>query len=839
MKAKSIILIWAIAISNCLVGQSVIKNFEAHSGSINKIKVSPDGNRIITTGADARTNLWDAESYKRLKIYKGYSESVSAISFDNTAKIFVTEGSNGKLVVWDLIDYTPLKVLDCKGEKLTNLTTDPFNKFIAGGTSEKIFVWNFAGKIEKTFEGFESPIVDFFFSPDGKYIIIGNTDDLITIYNTKVWEKKGQVQLKLKGLTALSINPDGKTFAATGKNGMVYLCNIQDQKVLKQEKVTKQEITNIKYTIDGKKLILSTLNKFLSFNTENDEVEDLYLNAEKTIVDFAMDNNQGILYTAFADGEVSLLEFENLKGLEKVIVERNGSTLMNLSNAKFNDKNENGLLEQNETGELVFYAENTGESPIFGATLKIATTNEIGGLDIPMKYYLGNLDVGQMQRVKMKISGTEELESASTSIILRVFEDDKILNQPLMYDISTRGTDIPSYLIVEDYILTTPTGKIELGIPVTLRLLVRNITNFNSQQAKLKFKFPNNVVALDKVFEDLSGIKPNESRELSVQFMPQKEFAESSINIGFEIEGLAYSNIDDIDFDLEVNSEVTKQQTGELAFVKTETKEQTAKYRGGGDPLMGLNVSYSEDDLSVGNYYALIIGVDKYQGSWQPLQNAVSDARALKQVLSEKYTFGNVTSLFNEEATRENIIGELEKLVNSVSQSDNVLIYYSGHGEYNESLQKGFWVPSDATTSSTAKYISNSDIQTYLGGIKSRHTLLISDACFSGDIFRGNVVTVPFEESIKYFSKVYNIASRKAITSGGIEPVLDGGKDGHSVFAYYLLKALNNNSEKYLDASQLYESVKIPVINNSEQTPRYNPIKNTGDEGGQFIFINK
>ena len=69
--------------------------------------------------------------------------------------------------------------------------------------------------------------------------------------------------------------------------------------------------------------------------------------------------------------------------------------------------------------------------------------------------------------------------------------------------------------------------------------------------------------------------------------------------------------------------------------------------------------------------------------------------------------------------------------------------------------------------------------------------------------------------------------------------MMDGGKEGHSVFAYYLIKSLSNNNETYFDASQLYNNLKIPVVNNSDQTPKFNPIKNTGDEGGQFIFIKK
>ena len=156
-----------------------------------------------------------------------------------------------------------------------------------------------------------------------------------------------------------------------------------------------------------------------------------------------------------------------------------------------------------------------------------------------------------------------------------------------------------------------------------------------------------------------------------------------------------------------------------------------------------------------------------------------------------------------------------------------------------EKLKKGYWVPVDATTTDTYEFISNSDLQTYLGGIKSKHSLLISDACFSGDIFRGKTVSVPFEDTEKYYNKTHSLKSRQAITSGGIEPVMDGGSDGHSVFSYYLLEMLGKNNSKYYDAGQLYNDIKIPVINNSEQSPKLQPVKNTGDEGGQFIFIKK
>ncbi len=278
---------------------------------------------------------------------------------------------------------------------------------------------------------------------------------------------------------------------------------------------------------------------------------------------------------------------------------------------------------------------------------------------------------------------------------------------------------------------------------------------------------------------------------------------------------------------------IQKQQAQNQAQAGTEVK-----YRGSGDPLKGLNVS-TASTMEVGKYYALLIGIDEYRGQWPSLDNAVNDVEAIEKLLKSKYKFDHFITLYDFNATRTAIIKQMEWLIDNVKPEDNVFIYYSGHGEFKQNLNKGYWVPHDALTKSTSEYISNNDIQTYLGGIRSKHTLLVSDACFSGDIFRGQTVSVPFEDTEKYYRKIHKMVSRKAMTSGGIEPVMDGGRDGHSVFAYYFLKSLRNNQARYFDATQLYNDLKIPVINNSEQSPRFSPVKNTGDEGGQFIFIRK
>ncbi len=249
-----------------------------------------------------------------------------------------------------------------------------------------------------------------------------------------------------------------------------------------------------------------------------------------------------------------------------------------------------------------------------------------------------------------------------------------------------------------------------------------------------------------------------------------------------------------------------------------------------------------EDIITGGKYIALVIGINSYSGYWPQLKNAVNDAEGVAEVLKKSYVFNDVYTLIDKEATRKNILDKLDWLSKNLTKDDNLLIFYSGHGQFNKILNKGFWVPADASSNSVADYISNSDLKTFIGGIPSKHTLLITDACFAGDIFRGKPAeSIAFDPNNmeRYYKEVYNKQSRDALTSGGLEEVMDSGKNNHSIFTYYLLKTLTENQQKYLDATQLYNDFKIAVSNNSDQTPILQALRDTNDEGGQFVFIRK
>ena len=120
--------------------------------------------------------------------------------------------------------------------------------------------------------------------------------------------------------------------------------------------------------------------------------------------------------------------------------------------------------------------------------------------------------------------------------------------------------------------------------------------------------------------------------------------------------------------------------------------------------------------------------------------------------------------------------------------------------------------------------------------MKARHVLLISDSCYSGTLF-GQARNMPPVITDKYYLNLYNERSRWGMTSGNKTPVSDEGTRGHSVFAYQLLKELAKNEKPYVSTQEIYTRIAPIVGNNSEQTPLCRPIRNTGDHGGEFVFV--
>ncbi len=242
--------------------------------------------------------------------------------------------------------------------------------------------------------------------------------------------------------------------------------------------------------------------------------------------------------------------------------------------------------------------------------------------------------------------------------------------------------------------------------------------------------------------------------------------------------------------------------------------------------------------IAFGTYHALVIGNDAY-AHLPTLETAVFDAREIARVLEQKYGF-QVTLL--TDATRSQILNAITDIAQSLTRTDNLLIYYAGHGWLDERSQSGYWQPVDAEIDSTANWISTRyEISAVLEASAARQLLVIADSCYAGALTDPSAGILEAPRDDDAIEQALERRSRLALTSGGLSPVLDQGSGGHSVFSAALLDVLSENPGVLATAtvfSELGASVVAAAARYGvEQDPQLAPITDAGDEGGEFFFV--
>lgn len=236
-------------------------------------------------------------------------------------------------------------------------------------------------------------------------------------------------------------------------------------------------------------------------------------------------------------------------------------------------------------------------------------------------------------------------------------------------------------------------------------------------------------------------------------------------------------------------------------------------------------------DIYFGNYHALIIGNNAYR-SLPALKTAVNDANATADLLRNHYGF-TVTLL--TDATRADILRTLATLRGQMTDRDNLLIYYAGHGWLDKEAGRGYWWPVDAQENDPTNWIDNANITGAVRAMNAKHIMVVADSCYSGSLTRGIKVVV---QSSDYIQRMTEKKARTVLTSGGLEPVADSGGGNHSAFAKAFLDVLREN-KGVIDGHQLFTLIRRPVMVNSDQTPEYGDIRIAGHEGGDFLFVRK
>jgi len=245
---------------------------------------------------------------------------------------------------------------------------------------------------------------------------------------------------------------------------------------------------------------------------------------------------------------------------------------------------------------------------------------------------------------------------------------------------------------------------------------------------------------------------------------------------------------------------------------------------------------------------AVVIGIDDYKDlpPKDHLTYAVKDAKGVESVLRKDYQFDKIITLYDREATRDNIMKVLQGELAITDPQDAVFVYFAGHGvtrtiQTGEGGELGYLIPYDGSLDRAGMHrnISMQQIKADVCPlVPAKHVFFVMDACFGGLLLDQRAVDVKPGRDEAYLREITGEHVRQVLTAGQAdETVLDGGPRGHSVFTGRFIEALEEVKD-YVTARQLITKISKEVYGDAatrghKQRPRGGEIYGTGD----FVFV--
>lgn len=206
--------------------------------------------------------------------------------------------------------------------------------------------------------------------------------------------------------------------------------------------------------------------------------------------------------------------------------------------------------------------------------------------------------------------------------------------------------------------------------------------------------------------------------------------------------------------------------------------------------LMSTAVSYAR-------IYVVCAGIDAYPGSAK-LHNCVADADSIKYIYDHQKG-SQTTILRDRQATKNNILAQLNSVFAEAGPDDLVVFFFSGHG------YPGGFVAIDGN-------LPYSSIRSAFSNSRARHKMIFADACFSGKMRTSR-------QSSRQQSEIKNAEVLLFLSSRSNETSLVSSRMTNGYFTFALKRALrgaaDKNRDRIITAKELFTFVSQNVKNST------------------------
>ncbi|GAB4425216.1 MAG: hypothetical protein OHK0039_42830 [Bacteroidia bacterium] len=490
----------------------------------------------------------------------------------------------------------------------------------------------------------------------------------------------------------------------------------------------------------------------------------------------------------------------------------------------FHDPGQNNRIDAEESCYLTLRVVNEGPGYARGLRLLVHETEGVDGLRFDSEQTLGDLAAGLGKDIRIPLEALAGLSGEQAVFVLQVQEQNGFDALPVEVSVPVLPYQPPRLAVYDHHFASERGGRMELGVPILLKLAVQNEGLGVAEDVQLRFALPDNVFpAGDETFV-LGTLQRGESRVIDFEFFTNRRYTGEAIPIRVVAQerrgayGLDQTFVVRLDQQLEVAGRVVV------------TAREAAPVDISQLPLLSdVDRNLPQTRSANPDAVAVVIGNRDYRSSDVPsVDFALHDAASMRKYLIEAMGFREENILFLPNATQADFYGVFgspqdykARLFNLVdSGQTDIFIYYSGHGAPDLESSEAYFVPVDCDP--TLVRFNGYALSTFydnLARLPYRSLTIIIDACFSGASDRGTLIPQASLVRIKSNNNVMK-DPRAAVflATGGAQIASWYSAQSHALFTYYFLKGLqgaaNTDRDRVLTVGELraYLSEQVPLM---------------------------